>query len=215
MLRFSTMIQSALTARGKRRQGRHVAGATGEWDVGAAPCVTVIVPVRNGERTIARCLTGLLRQEYPAERFDIVVVDDNSMDRTPEIVCGFVIFDERVKFMPAGMPPAGWSGRAHACWQGALMAEGEWLCFVEAEAEIPPGWLRAAFQRMESKRNGLQAVHDSGLRASYPPWWRRCRFWAKRDGESVLIRRRAYRGRVPKRGHVTGRRGLVTGECYG
>lgn len=47
------------------------------------PTISVIVPVRNQEKYIGRCLRSLLSQNYPRGAFDIVVIDDGSYDRTP------------------------------------------------------------------------------------------------------------------------------------
>jgi glycosyltransferase involved in cell wall biosynthesis len=54
-------------------------------DVGPYPVVSVIVPVKNGERFVEACLSRLERQRYPRERFEIVVVDNGSTDRTREL----------------------------------------------------------------------------------------------------------------------------------
>jgi succinoglycan biosynthesis protein ExoA len=51
-----------------------------------APFVSVIIPVRNEEAFIARTLDGILAQDYPADRMEIVVADGMSDDRTREIV---------------------------------------------------------------------------------------------------------------------------------
>ncbi|NUN70043.1 MAG: glycosyltransferase, partial [Bacteroidetes bacterium] len=48
--------------------------------------VTVIVPARNEEMNIERCLRALLAQDYPAEKLSIIIIDDQSDDRTAEIV---------------------------------------------------------------------------------------------------------------------------------
>lgn len=50
------------------------------------PRVSIIVPVRNGAATIASCLESLLAQDYPADRFEIVVVENDSSDDTAEVV---------------------------------------------------------------------------------------------------------------------------------
>ncbi|MCG3196770.1 MAG: glycosyltransferase [Candidatus Omnitrophica bacterium] len=54
-----------------------------------SPPFSVIVPVKDGAEEIAACLEALLHQTYPCEAYEIVVVDDGSCDRTPEIVGGF------------------------------------------------------------------------------------------------------------------------------
>ena len=48
--------------------------------------ISVVVPVYNGERTIETCLKSLLDQTIPASDYEIVVVDDGSIDRTKELV---------------------------------------------------------------------------------------------------------------------------------
>lgn len=52
----------------------------------AKPTVTIIVPARNEERNIARCLHSLLAQRYPVEKLSIIVIDDQSTDNTFDIV---------------------------------------------------------------------------------------------------------------------------------
>ncbi|MFN3246543.1 MAG: glycosyltransferase family 2 protein [Leptonema sp. (in: bacteria)] len=48
------------------------------------PFVSIIIPARNEEENIGECIKSLLNQRY--ENFEIIVVDDNSQDRTPFIV---------------------------------------------------------------------------------------------------------------------------------
>ena len=50
---------------------------------GAVPGISVIVPVRNGNAHLARCLEALSRSEYA--NFEVIVVDDCSTDNTPQI----------------------------------------------------------------------------------------------------------------------------------
>ena len=56
------------------------------WDE-TAPMVSLLVPARNEEAVIGRCVTNLLAQDYP--NFEMVVMDDGSTDRTAEIVRSF------------------------------------------------------------------------------------------------------------------------------
>ena len=50
------------------------------------PTVSVIVPVRNGERVLPLCLNAMRSQTYPAECFEVIVVDDESTDTTAQMV---------------------------------------------------------------------------------------------------------------------------------
>jgi len=93
--------------------------------------VTAIVPARNEEAVIARCVRSLAGQ---AAR--VLVVDDHSADRTAEEAraAGAAV-------IPAPPLPPGWLGKPHACWTGAQQAETEWLLFVDADTWYQPAFL--------------------------------------------------------------------------
>lgn len=59
--------------------------------------LSVIIPARNEEENIGACLTSILQQSYPAEKFEIIVVDDHSTDRTAEIITSFQ--DNRIRLI--------------------------------------------------------------------------------------------------------------------
>src|SRR5258708_38174160 len=84
-----------------------------------APSVAVIVPARNEARNIARCLEGLLAQQYPPQRLSIIVVDDNSADDTAQIVRAIASREARVRLVEAGALPAGGLGKPRGCAGGA------------------------------------------------------------------------------------------------
>lgn len=50
---------------------------------------SVIVPVYNGEKIIAKCLKSLVNQNYPRDSYEIVVINDGSVDKTAQIVKKF------------------------------------------------------------------------------------------------------------------------------
>ncbi|MFW5701669.1 MAG: glycosyltransferase, partial [Bacteroidota bacterium] len=54
------------------------------------PRVTVLVPARNEEDKIARCLDSLTRINYPEDKLEIIIVNDRSEDRTSDIIDQFV-----------------------------------------------------------------------------------------------------------------------------
>ena len=53
------------------------------------PFVSVLIPVRNEERYIERCLYAVAAQDYPRERLEVIVIDGMSSDDSPQIVTRF------------------------------------------------------------------------------------------------------------------------------
>lgn len=120
--------------------GRHLSVAT---PAGPLPSLSVIIPARNEATNIERCLRSLMTQTYPSEELEFLVIDDDSTDDTAAIVRRLALADTRIRLLQAGPLPGGWTGKSHACWQGARQAESEWLCFLDADMEGAPPLLAA------------------------------------------------------------------------
>ncbi|HMK71549.1 MAG TPA: glycosyltransferase [Xanthobacteraceae bacterium] len=125
-----------------------------------APAVTVIVPARDEEANIGRCLQSLLRQDYPAARLAIVVVDDHSADATAAIVRGLAQRHPQIALMQSPPLPPRWIGKSHACWIAAraVAPETEWLCFMDADVWGEPGLLSSAMQAVAAQRLDLLSL---------------------------------------------------------
>ena len=117
-----------------RRARRHAAPA--RW-----PRVSVLVPARNEEANIERCVTSLLAQQYPD--FEVLVLDDESTDRTGCILESLAADNPRLRVL-AGRPlPDGWLGKNWACAQLAEQADGELFYFTDADTHHQPQTLHA------------------------------------------------------------------------
>jgi len=117
---------------------------------GRAPgkVITAIVPARNEEAVIEVCVRSLARQ---AEIAEILVVDDQSTDRTPEIVRGLMPEIRNLQLLESREIPAGWLGKNHAVWEGAKHASSRWLLFTDADAELLDGAAAQALRIAEEK----------------------------------------------------------------
>jgi len=102
------------------------------------PAVAIIVPARNEIANIETCLAGLTAQRDLTANSSIIVVDDGSQDGTAEAVARIAHGDPRIALIEAGNLPAGWMGKPHACWRGALRTKTEWLCFIDADVRAAP-----------------------------------------------------------------------------
>jgi len=127
-----------------------------------SPLVSLLVPARNEEATIERCLRSLLTQDYP--RLEIIVLDDGSTDATASVVRA--VGGSRVRLL-AGTPlPAGWTGKNWACHQLSQAARGDLLCFVDADTTLAPGALSAATGLLEEEGAGLVSLLPRSSRKS-------------------------------------------------
>jgi len=126
---------------------------TRAWADGA-PLVSMLVPARNEEAVIGRCLANLLAQDYP--NFEIVVMDDGSTDATADIVRSFE--DPRIRLRSGRPLAAGWSGKNWACHQLSGSARGDILCFVDADTAIEPQTVSAAMGILDSNGAGLVSL---------------------------------------------------------
>ncbi len=109
------------------------------------PLVSIIVPARNEERNIRRCVTSLLDQSY--ENYEVIVVDDSSTDDTPRILENIIQTHpqgSRLWVLRLRELPRGWAGKPHAIHKGTQEAHGEWLLFTDADTWHAPGALQCA-----------------------------------------------------------------------
>jgi chlorobactene glucosyltransferase len=124
-----------------------------------SPSVSIVVPVRNEIDNIALCLAGLIAQIRLAPRSEIIVVDDGSDDGTVTVVEHHMGFGRRVRLAAAGPLPDDWVGKPYACWRGALLAEGDWLCFVDADVRAAPELVTTAIATAEAYDIDMLSLH--------------------------------------------------------
>ena len=144
--------------RALRRAAGHPAGAR-------LPKVSILVPARNEQANIERCVRSLLSQDYPD--FEVLVLDDASTDRTRAILRTLAQADSRLVVLDGRPLAAGWLGKNWACAQLASRATGEMLYFTDADTFHRPGALRAAVSAIEGEQAGLV----SGFPRQEVPTW--------------------------------------------
>lgn len=136
---------------------RRIADITApEWDAvpGPAPLVSVVVPARNEQAEIERCLRSLIGQDYP--NLEIIAVDDRSEDETGAIMDRLAVetrfiaspdarsglSTQRLRVIHVRELPELWLGKTHAMWLAAAQARGEWLLFTDGDIVFDPQTVR-------------------------------------------------------------------------
>lgn len=106
------------------------------------PHVSIIVAARNEEKNIDACIASLARCRYPADRREILLVDDQSTDATGAIIDTWA---ERVPNLRRIVPQealGGLRGKANAVAQAVAEAKGEIILTTDADCEVPAEWIR-------------------------------------------------------------------------
>ena len=167
--------------------------------------VQVIIPARNEQDCIGRCLESLSAQQGIA--FEIMVVDDQSSDRTAEIARSF----PGVKVLSPPAPSESASGKCNALIAAAQYARTKWLLFTDADTLHLPGSLAAAVAEAEERQVDLLSyspeqevsswserilmpVVFADLAQSYPPEKVNASTspLAAANGQYLLVRRAVY-----------------------
>src|SRR5581483_729614 len=132
-----------------------------------APSVTVIIPARNEARNIFQCVSSLREQNYPEEKRNIIVVDDNSEDETSALASKAARSDSRIKLIQGSKLPSGWMGKPFACWQGAQLAESDWLCFIDADTTASPALLATAISTAQIRNLDMLSLEPFQVLGSF------------------------------------------------
>ena len=97
------------------------------------PKVSIILPARNEEEFIGKCLDSLINQDY--ENYEIVVIDDSSEDSTWKIILQYAEKNSRIVPVSARPKPEGWMGKNWACMEGFRSSNGELMLFTDADTK--------------------------------------------------------------------------------
>jgi len=120
------------------------------------PLVSILIPARNEERNIERCLDSLRSQVY--KNYEILVLNDNSTDHTLDILNRVAAEDSRVRVFNGKPLPDDWYGKPFALHQLTQEARGEILVFTDADTVHTPTSIAWAVTNLQ----GLNADMVSG-----------------------------------------------------
>ena len=112
------------------------------------PKVSVIVPARNEEKLISKCLDSLLNQDY--ENYEIIVIDDSSEDSTGEIIKKYAKENSKIIHVSARPKPKNWMGKNWACMEGYQKVTGELLVCTDSDTKYSPNVLSLSVSHLFS-----------------------------------------------------------------
>ncbi len=96
------------------------------------PLFSIVIPAYNEEKTIADCLKSVTNQTFPKNNYEVIVINNNSTDKTKTIAQKFPvrIVDEKKK------------GYVWAITRGAKEAKGKILAYTDADTRVNKDWLK-------------------------------------------------------------------------
>jgi glycosyltransferase involved in cell wall biosynthesis len=118
--------------------------------------VSVLIPARNEEERLTTLLEDLKRQEY--YHIEVLVFDDQSTDRTADIVRQFALADRRFRLISSNGLPDGWLGKNFACHSLSEIAKGKYYLFLDADVRISGNAIAGAIWLAEKRKLGLVSV---------------------------------------------------------
>ena len=107
------------------------------------PFCSVVIPAFNEEQNIEASLSSLVNQSYPRERYEIILVDNGSTDKTPEIASAYADLILR--------KPDGNVGAVRNF--GIASASGAVIICTDADCVVNPDWIRAGVALMAENPN--------------------------------------------------------------
>jgi glycosyltransferase involved in cell wall biosynthesis len=129
------------------------------------PYVTVVLPVRNEATHIAACLGAVLAQDYPAERFEVLVLDGRSEDATRTIVQELAARHPGIRVQVLDNP-----GRIVPCAMNLALdrARGEVIVRIDGHCAIDPDYVRACIRTLEE--TGADCVGGPQISLGHGPF---------------------------------------------
>jgi chlorobactene glucosyltransferase len=110
--------------------------------------VSVLIPARNEENNIKRCLYSLIDQTY--KNLEIIVLDDDSDDQTYDVVKNISKNYESIKLVKGKAKTIGWTGKNWACNQLSKYANGDFLLFVDADTKLQKNTITETVNEMNN-----------------------------------------------------------------
>ncbi len=132
-----------------------------EW-----PTVSVLVSGKNEEAVFATCIRSLINLNYPREKLQIIIVDDQSTDNTSKVIEAEIEGQDHVLLLNTKNYDTHLKAKARGISFAAKHATGEWLFITDADAEVHPLWLKKMLTGITEKTGtiaGMMTIKENNL----------------------------------------------------
>ncbi|MHB9030243.1 MAG: glycosyltransferase [Candidatus Latescibacterota bacterium] len=137
---------------------RHALGKVRGGRSNHRPFVSVVAAARNEEKTIVSCLAALRKQDYPPERYEVIVIDDRSNDGTPVLLEKFRQTWPSLRIITISAAEKGISPKKAALARGIALAQGEIILQTDADCIVPETWISGMASRFEPEAGFVAGI---------------------------------------------------------
>jgi len=103
--------------------------------------VSILIAARNEEETIIDCLEAIARLAYPSRQMEVLIGNDQSSDRTAQLVLDYIKGKEVFRFFDIHPHEGGQLGKTNVLLQLLRHARGEYFFFTDADVRVPAHWI--------------------------------------------------------------------------
>ena len=110
------------------------------------PSISIIIPVYNGEKTLALCVESIARQSYPLEKIEVVIIDNGSTDNSYKV---FTVLQKQLK-LRLGWHSIGGRGKSWALNTGIQLTSGEYIFGLDCDVVLDKNAVKKFVEQMET-----------------------------------------------------------------
>ena len=132
------------------------------------PEISVLVAARNEEAHIAACLQSLYALDYPKDRLHVLIGNDQSTDRTAEIVAAFIADKPNFRLIQIVDTALPLKAKARVMAQLDPHAQGDFYLITDADVQVPASWAKGLLRRFTPETgvvSGTTMVQGNGANA--------------------------------------------------
>ena len=132
--------------------------------------VSILLAARNEEKNIERCLQSLLELDYPNNKIEILIGDDDSDDKTAAIIQNFIKDKPHYQYFKITDCVAGLKGKANVLAQLSHRAKGKYFFYCDADIAVPPTWIQSMLKHFQANTGvvvGITRMRSKHLFADF------------------------------------------------
>ena len=116
---------------------------------------SVVVAAHNEEKNLPILLDCLINQNYDNNKYEIIIVNDRSVDNSEKILKSYQLKSSNIKTIDIKDTPIGWSNKKWALNEAIKLSKNNIVCQVDADCRLGPDWLIAITSQFEDSKIGF------------------------------------------------------------